>query len=508
MAETGTLRVGEMVLDLARGLLLDGAGAEVPLRRKSFDLLRVLAVHAGRTLSKDELLDAVWRDVHVTEDSLTQCVRDIRRAIGDPEGKVLRTIPRRGYLLDAEVHAEAGPTAAARRPSVVVLPFQYIGADPSEDYVADAVVEEITSALARIRWLFVVSRNTAFTFKEQPVDVREVGQKVGVRYALEGSVRRAGQRVRVACRLVETETGHHVWAGVHDGVAEDVFAFQDDVTRSVAAAIEPAMLESEALRAIARRRGGDATALDLVRQGIWHFHKVAPEGHLAARALFREAARSDPELTEAWIWLARVCAGRIAYGWSDDFATDRKEANDAALRAIELDERDPYAHYAFAISSAYGGEAEDAVRAGERVVEMLPFFALGHLVLGMACLFSGRAERAAASLERGLRLNPADPQNFVWLQLLSTARLFSGRGEAALEAALHAVQIRPSWRPSYECAACCCAALGRRDEARTWATKMARLSPPAGDVLAPMRARCPAWQAKLVEWLRQAGRSE
>jgi len=198
------LRFGDVVLDVGRGLLRDSKGAEVALRPKSLDLLLELARNPGHILSRDELFDAVWPDVTVTEDSIAQCVHEVRRAIGDPEGRILRTIVKRGYCLDVEESVPptaAPPTAAPEhapsaqtaegRPSLVILPFQSIPYDPETEWFADGIVEEITTALSRFRSLFVIARNSAFTFKGQPVDVRDVGQRLGVRYVLEGSVRRA-----------------------------------------------------------------------------------------------------------------------------------------------------------------------------------------------------------------------------------------------------------------------------------------------------------------------------
>ncbi|MGG5821070.1 winged helix-turn-helix domain-containing protein [Falsiroseomonas sp. HW251] len=484
-------RIGRCVLDPARGALRDEAGLEIALRPKSWDMLLVLARHAGRVLSKDELLDAVWPGIHVTEDSLVQAVRDIRRAIGDAEGRVLRTVAKRGYLLDI---AEAA--AAPDRPSVVVLPFAHLGADPSQAWIADAVADDLTSVLARVRWLFVVARSTAFTFRDTATEVREIGRRLGVRYALEGSLRSDGDRLRVSCRLVGTEAGHHLWSGTSEGSAADIFAFQDEVTRRVLAAIEPALLESEASRAVLARRG-DPSALELVRQGIWHFHKVTREGHATARALFVDATRRDPALCEGWTWLARVSAGRIAYGWAEDRAAEGAAAIAAGLRAVELDDRDPYAHYAYAIASAYAGEPQDTVRAGETVVAMLPFFALGHLVRGMGLLFAGDAAPAAESLAQGLALNPDDPQNFVWQVLRAVALLVDGRPREAREAAMQAARIRPGWRPAFEVAACCAMADGDRAGAASFAAKAAALPLPSGDVLAPFRARNPGLATRL-----------
>ena len=201
------LRFGNVSFEVDRALLRDSNGAEVALRPKSLDLLLTLARNAGRLMSRDELFDAVWPDVTVTEDNIAQCIREVRRAIGDPEGRILRTVIKRGYRLDIEVESETSTTARDHppgvqtgqgRPSLVVLPFQSIPYDPDTEWFADGIVEEITTALSRFRTLFVIARNSAFTFKGQSVDVRDVGQRLGVRYRSEE--RRVGKECRCTCR--------------------------------------------------------------------------------------------------------------------------------------------------------------------------------------------------------------------------------------------------------------------------------------------------------------------
>jgi tetratricopeptide (TPR) repeat protein len=187
----------------------------------------------------------------------------------------------------------------------------------------------------------------------------------------------------------------------------------------------------------------------------------------------------------------------VPYGWSDNPFADLQEGLEATLKAVQLDERNPYTHYSLAIVSAFADQFEQSMSAARKAIEISPSFALGHLVLGMALLFSGRASEAIAPLEYGLRLSPYDPQNFVWFNLLALARLFSGRPEAGLEAAARALQVRPNWWTSLEVLLCCYAALGKWDEARRCAQQMARIIKQPGDVLAPLKAHNPAWAAQM-----------
>jgi tetratricopeptide (TPR) repeat protein len=246
------------------------------------------------------------------------------------------------------------------------------------------------------------------------------------------------------------------------------------------------------------------TAWDLVRRGTWHFHQVTRENHLKARELFRQACKLDPELPEAHLWLGRVSAGVVPYGWSNNPVADLQEGMEAALRAVQLDERNPYTHYSLAIVSAFADRLEQSISAARKAIEISPSFALGHFVLGMALLFSGRASEAVAPIEYGLRLSPYDPQNFVWFNILALARLFSGRAEAGLEAAARALQVRPTWWTSLEVLVCCYAALAKWDEARRCAQQMASVTKQPGDVLAPLKTHNPAWAEQMTNALRKA----
>jgi tetratricopeptide (TPR) repeat protein len=231
---------------------------------------------------------------------------------------------------------------------------------------------------------------------------------------------------------------------------------------------------------------------------------VTRENHLKARELFREACSLDPELPEAHIWLARVSAGVVPYGWAEDPALELQEGMQAALKAIYLDDRNPYSHYAFAIVSIFSGQLEQAIRAARKAIELSPSFALGHLGLGMAQLFSGRASEAIAPLEHGIRLSPHDPQHFVWFNMLALARLFTARADEALEAAIRALQVRPDWWMTLEVLTCCYGALDRWDEARTCARDMSKVEKLPGDVLAVLRTKNLDWTAQMQRAVRKA----
>ena len=231
---------------------------------------------------------------------------------------------------------------------------------------------------------------------------------------------------------------------------------------------------------------------ELVAKGSWLFHHVTPPSHRKARDLFRQAGQIDAELSEARSWLARVDAGLVAYGWSEDPAADLREGHAAALEAVHLDARNPYAHYALAIVSNYRDDFAQALRSADKAIELNPCFALGSLVRGMAALFSGDAPRAIQALEFGLRLNRHDPQNLVWYNVLALAYLLDGKPEQALRRALAALAVRPTWRAAMRSAAAASAAAGLWPQAAEW-SQCAFVAPAASDALQPLWRCNPRW---------------
>lgn len=500
---------GPFVLDSSRGVLLRD-GQPVALGHKALLLLKALVQALGDTVSKAQLLDIVWPDTAVEESNLSVQIAALRKLLGpSPDGtEWIVTIPRIGYRFAASPSAAPAPsepvepTEASKRPSIAILPFSNLSGDGAQDYLADGITEDIITALTRFRWFRVAGRGSSFLYKGKSVDSKQIATELDVQYLLEGSVRRSGQALRISVQLVEGKSGKDIWAERYDIEMTDAFAVQDAIAERVAAAIEPELLKTDSVAA-ASRHTGNMTAWDLVRQGTWHFHQVQRDGHLKALALFREACRLDPELPEAQLWLARVGAAFVAYGWANETQYDIREALDAAVKAIHLDERNPYAHYGLAIASCYAELPEQGKRAAERAIEISPTFALGYMVLGIARLLSGQATEAAAAFDNGLRLNPNDPQNFVWFSMLAFAQYFSGKPEQALNAAVKAVKIRPTWRPAFEIIALCHATSGRADDAARSVAQMRELQ--ASNVFDPIKRRNPHWQEQIAATLRPAG---
>jgi TolB-like protein len=504
---------GPFTLDASRGTLLRD-GEPVPLGHRAVSLLQALVCANGEIVTKSELIDAGWPNLVVEESNLSVQIAALRKVLGDiHDGRnPIATIARVGYRfcmpVTRELPGPGSPLTPAGHPrpapSVAVLPLVNLVGDAGQDYFADGVTEDLIMALSRFRWFRVAGRSSSFAFKGRAARAREVAEQLGVSYVLEGSVRKTAGRMRITLQLTEAAGESQIWGERYDFDAGELLAVQDAIAEQVAGAIEPELLKSEALAGAARRSRGDSTAQDLVHQGTSLFHQVYREGHLKARELFRQACRLDPLSGQAQFWLARVSAGIVVYGWSRDEEADLREAIAAAVNAIRLDEKSPYAHYALAIASVVSARFEDAVRAAQRAVDLAPGFALGHLVMGMARLYAGDAPGAIVPLERGLHLNAFDPQNFVWCNTLAYAYLFTGQAERGFECARRAQEIRPDWAPATESAICCLVALGRMDAAGKAAAQLRGMSRLVSDALSPLRRHNPQWDRQLQAWMRQA----
>ena len=285
MPERKSYRFGPFLVD-RRSACLRRDGVVVPLRPKTFDVLAYLAQHPGRLVPKSELIDKVWQNLNVTANSPVQCIKEIRQALQDDTQAIIETVSKRGYLFalpvvaidgdDPSQSAEAGEGRALPlpdRPSIAVLPFDNMSGDPDQDYFADGISEDLITGLSRIRWLFVIARNSTFVYKGRAVDVRQVASELGVRYVLEGSVRRAGQRLRVSAQLIDAVTGGHHWAEQYDRELGDIFAIQDEITSRVVASIQPRLLAAEGVRAFSRSPG-DLGAWELVARAQTHVWRL------------------------------------------------------------------------------------------------------------------------------------------------------------------------------------------------------------------------------------------
>ena len=333
---------------------------QIAITPQVFDLLEHLIRNRGRVVSKDNLIAAVWGGRLVSESALTTRINAARYAIGDSgeEQRFIKTIPRKGLRFVATVREEHEPVDTARaitaedvsassltcpdRPSIAVLPFTNIGGDPEQEYFADGVVEEIITALSRFSALFVIARNSSFTYKGRAVEVKQVGRELGVRYVLEGSVRRAGQHVRITGQLIDTATGMHLWANRFEGKLEDIFALQDRVTASVVGAITPKLEELDIERA-KRMPTESLRAYDYYLRAKASFNRWTRDGNNEALRLCHRAIEIDPDFASAYGMAAWCYAQRSMSGWMFDRQQETPEVHRLAARAVELGQNDAVA---------------------------------------------------------------------------------------------------------------------------------------------------------------------
>jgi TolB-like protein len=397
-------RFGDHVLDSERRELRRGTEL-VALEPQVFDLLVYLVRNRGRVVTKDDLIDGVWDGRIVSDSALTTRLNAARKAVNDSGAaqRVIRTLARKGVRFVAEVTEDGTLEAAAAperslalpdKPSIAVLAFANLSGDPEHEYFADGMVDEIITALSRIRWLFVIARNSSFTYKGQVIDVKRVGRDLGVRYVLEGSVRKAGGRVRITAQLLDATNGAHLWADRFDGSFEDVFDLQEKVASSVAGVIEPALQAAEAARSAARPTT-DLGAYDCYLRALVVFHPMTKEAVLEALGLLDQAIAIDRHYGPALAFAAACHMQFVNYSWAEDPATARRKAVDLARRALHVAGDDPGVVASAAMILAVFGEDIGTMTAlADQALALNPSSARGWHHSGFLRLMAGEPDRA------------------------------------------------------------------------------------------------------------------
>lgn len=363
-----------------------------------------------------------------------------------------------------------------RRPAIAVLAFENLSRDPEQEVLGDGIAEDILTRLAMWRWLPVIARNSSFLYKGQAVDVKKVGKDLGARYVLEGSVRRAGNRVRITGQLIDSESGHHVWAERYDREIDDIFALQDEITEAVVAALEPAVGRAEMQRA-QRKTPTDLNAWDLFQRGMSEMTKATRDSLDAARELFQRSSRRDPNFAPPLASHAIADFIDCTLGFSFDVTGMVAAAETAAQRAVSLDDLEPLAHAGLAYASFMSGKHQTAVRAGRRAVELNPSFALGHHSLAAALYGSGMHDEAIDLARKAIRISPNDPCLFFFLGVLSASFYMLHDYTEAAEAAGQAVERFPWYASTLRWHSMALAQLGRDDEARRALSRFLDLTP-------------------------------
>lgn len=470
---------GDHVLDLERRELLR-SGDPIDLEPQVFDLLVYLVQQRDRVVSKDDLLQAVWGGRTVSESAMTSRINAVRRAVGDSGAaqQVIRTIARKGLRFVAAVQEQpkesAGrvatalqemPLALPDRPSIAVLPFVNLSADSQQEYFADGMADEIITALSRIRWLFVIARNSSFAYKGQLVDLKRMGRELGVRYVLDGSVRKAGQRVRVTTQLIDPQTGAHLWAERFDGSLEDVFELQDEVARRVSGVIEPTLQAAEVRRSTDRPTC-DLTAYDLYLRALPHAASPESDRIVLAFELLQQAIERDPDYAQALVVAAHCHYQMDINGSAHDQDAGRRQAIVLSRRALRNAPDDPgvLAQAAFVLGY-YGEDLDVAIALVDRSLALNPSYASGWYWSGVLRIWAGEPERALEHLAMYLRLCPRERFPF-YLIPFGIALFFCRRFEEAAARLLELIAHSPNYVLAYRFLAASYAHMGRPGEAR------------------------------------------
>ncbi len=482
---------GPFRLDTSIEILFRGADP-LPVGRRAVGVLRVLLEHAGSPVSKDALMLAAWPGLAVEEGNLTVQIAALRRVLGEEPGenRWIETLPRRGYrfigLVDARgidgAQILADREAPERtlplpdKPSIAVLRFANLSDDLEQEYFADGMVEEIITALSRIHWLFVIARNSSFTYRGLTVDVKQVGRELGVRYVLEGSVRKSGTRVRITTQLIDATNGAHLWADHFDGSLDDVLDLQDQVAIRVAAVIEPELEAAEIRRALDRPRN-DPTAYDSYLRGLRARQSWEKEGFIEALDQLSQAIRLDATYGPALALSAWCHMALTGTGWTDDPEATRQKAISLARRALRNAGDDAVTLGRAAYVLAYYGE--DIVTATaliDRSLRINPSFADGWHWSGWLRMWAGSPDVAIEHFERSLRLDPRDPKGSI-LMANGIAHFFARHLEQARTMLLLSLQEHPDWVPTNRFLAACYAHLGQLDEAKNMIRRLRALTP-------------------------------
>ena len=508
------LQFDRFTLDLARGCLrLDDR--ELELRPKAFKVLCHLAERAGRLVAKEDLQKAVWNDVVVSDDSLVQCIRQLRRALCDDEQRLIKTVARRGYLLDAQVSglgvdSSAPPLTLPDKASIAVLPFDNISGDPEEGYFADGIAEDLITALSRTSSLFVIARNSSFAFRQEKHDIRTIGSKLGVRYVVDGSVRKAGSRVRLTAQLIEAASNAHLWADKYDGALDQIFELQDQIITSLIGAIAPKLRAVEIERA-RRKRTDSLDAYDLVLRSLPMQALMTRDGLGEAINLLDRAIALSPDYSDALAFGAWCRVLRPSNGYSNDAARDFQEAADLAGRALKTDPGNPVALRCAGFVMFFANR--DYPAAWDLIDQSLaidPNSASSWAWRGFVSAFAGAPEAATTEFAKAIRLSPFDQWKNTYSVGMAFALLSNDQFEEGLRWARKALQENPRWGAAHRYLIAALWLTGREDEARAAAQKYCALEP--GHTVrhlvetGPYR-RTPN-QERLFAAMRQAGLAE
>jgi TolB-like protein/cytochrome c-type biogenesis protein CcmH/NrfG len=499
-------------LDIERRELLRG-GHRIAVQPQVFDLLVHLVQNRDRVVSKDDLIALVWGGRIVSESTLTSRINAVRTAVGDSgkSQKLIRTIPRKGVRFVGEVAeqssgiqlADAAQTASDQpprplpvpdRPAIAVLAFENMSGDREQEYFSDGISEDVITALSKVRWFFVIARNSTFVYKGRAVHIRQIAEELGVRYVVEGSVRKSGDRVRITAQLNDVATGSHIWAERYDRSLTDLFAVQDEITDAIVAAIEPQIYAAENFRA-RRKPPSSMDAWDLVMRALSHYWRVTREDHVIAQALLAKAIAIDPDYGQALSVLATSHMFGVHLGWADIKAA-APIAERAALAAIQADREDAWAHTALGSVYFSTRRLDHSLAEFELALQLNPNFSLAQGYYALALSYCGQWQESHDAARRAIRQSPRDPSLAIYYGIAAYAQFVGRNYTEAIALARDAIRQRGDLTGAYR--------------VLTVAAGMAGETQVAAAALAELRRTQPnislAWIATQLPWKLESDR--
>jgi TolB-like protein/cytochrome c-type biogenesis protein CcmH/NrfG len=440
-----------------------------------------------RVVSRDDLIALVWEGRIVSASTLTSRINAARMAIGDSgeDQKLIRTISRKGFRFVGSVieqlhdvqPAVAPPKESSlpERPAIAVLPFTNMSGDREQEYFSDGISEDIITALSKLRWFLVIARNSSFIYKGRAVHMKQIAEELGVRYVVEGSVRKDGDLVRITAQLNDTTTGSHLWADHYDRGLTDIFAVQDEIADAIVATIEPKIYVAESFRA--RRRPPDSLdAWDLVMRAISHFWRVTRQDNMVAQAMLEKAVAIDHRYGQAHGLLATSHMFGVHMGWAD-MATVALVAERAARAAVQSDSQDPWAHNALASVYFSTRRLDSSMAEFELALQLNPNFSLAHGYYGLALTYCGRWQEAHEAAQYALRLSPRDPFSAIYYGVAAYAQFVGKNYQDAIGLSREAIRQRGDFTGGYRVLTVAAGMAGQTEVAAAALKELCRAQP-------------------------------
>jgi TolB-like protein len=521
----------DFALDTDCRELLRGV-TSVPVEPQVFDLLVYLIRNRERVVSRDDLLASVWQGRIVSESALNTRIHMARSAVGDngEDQRLIKTFPRKGIRFVGAVREDQGtvnavagqaqavapetisvPLSLPDRPSIAVLPFANMSGDPEQEYFADGMVDDILMALSRVRWLFVIARQSSFLYKVRIADMQQIGRELGVRYVVEGSVRKSGNRVRVVARLIGTESGAHIWADRYQGDLRDIFALQDEITERIVSAVEESVQAAEVKRSRAKPTDS-LTAYDLYLRALPAYFGQTAVDYKRTQALLGKALEADSEYAEVLGTLTDTVTGATLQGWHGSWARGGDEARQLAGRALAAGPDNSTC--VVSASFTYGvllNRFELAQELADRALMLHPNSVLVRNRVGAVYTVCGESNKAIAQCEAARRMNPLDSRKAATATfvVLTSALYLARRFEESIHAGRRALAFAPQANVARKYVALSFAQLGRIDEARAEIAELLKHQPGASQAWFQHRSFRHKWMQELhLEGLRKAGLRE